>query len=160
MEPLILALFVLTAGFSVILFRMKKRIDTLESHLDITMAHTQVMNDVFQKSITIIKEALIDFDNRINLNKNIIMASVDSNKINAETRLTTLETAEKNNNIILQQEIRTCRGLVDKLNEDLKLQRMVIEELREESGKLIHLKNKIEGYLTSLGKKLFPPHKK
>ena len=160
MEPLILALFVLTAGFSIVLFKMKKRIDTLESHLDITMAHTSVMNDVFQKSITIIKDALIDFDSRINTNKNVIMASVDSNRINAETRLTNLETAEKNNNIILQQEIRTTRVLVDRLNEEFQLKMKITDEIREELGKVIHLKNKVEGYLGALGKKLLPPHKK
>ena len=160
MELLILALFVLTAGFSVILFKMKKRIDILESHLDVTMTHSQMINDVFQKSITIIKDALIDFDSRITLNRSVIMASVDNNKITAETRIANLETIEKNNKSILQQEIRTVRGMVDKMREDLTIQIVLADEINEEISKFNHIKNKVEGYLSSLGKKLLPPHKK
>lgn len=161
MEPIIiLALFVITAVFAVVLFKMKKRIDILEANLDVTMIHTQTINDIFQKSITIIKDALIDFDSRINLNKNVIMASVDNNKITAETRLANIETKEKNNNTILQQEIRTIRVLVDKMKEDLAVQIVIAEEICEEIGKVNHIKNVVEGYLSSLVKKFLPSHKK
>ena len=161
MEQLtILVLFVIIAGFSVILFKMMKRISILESHLDVTMAHTQTINDIFQKSIIIIKDALIDFDNRINLSKNIIMASVDNNKITIEGRLTKIEMAEKNNNSILQQEIRTVRAMVDKMSENLAIQLAIADEIKVERNKLIYLKNMIDGYLVSMGKKFFPHHHK
>lgn len=150
METLILSLLALTAVFAVVFgyltFKLTKRIKEIETHLDVQAAHVQVMNDVFQKSITIIKDALVDFDNRINMNRNIIMASVDSNKINAETRLTNLETAEKNNNIILQNDIRSTRALVDKINEDIKFVRKITEDIQDMDD-AVSLKNKIDEIL-------------
>ena len=138
---LILSLFVISsATFTFFLLQMKKRIETLETCLDIQVAYTKTMNDIFQKSITIIKDALIDYDNRINLNKNIIMSSVDSNKFDADIRFKNLETAEKNNNTILQQEIRMTRSIVDNHSED-------IENIKDNLNEYMFLKNKIESYL-------------
>lgn len=167
MEPITIFLTALvvmiSVAFTLTLLKMKKRIEVLEAHIDIQTNHSQVMNEVFQKSINIIKDALIDFDSRINTNKMVIMASVDGNRINAETRLTNLEAAEKNNNLILQQEIRTTRTMVDRINSDLELLMKASEEMKEEFGKVILVKNMIEARLKSLssfGVKLLTSHRK